>query len=564
MKEVKGLKPFGKFIMTIGQLPASYLVSMTYEEQLIWFCNYLQNTVIPTVNNNGEAVEELQNLYIQLKEYVDNYFENLDVQEEIDNKLDEMAESGELAEIIAQFLDVGVLFVYDTASDLAGAENLNDGSSAYILGKETYNDGKGAFYKIRELQNTDTPDGDNIITLTETSNLVAEKLPNYRLNEIENTLETLTETTIPGIEDDITTINETTIPNLQTTLESEIEEITNREIIIVGDSYLAGQGLSNPSTENFGYLLCQKLGLSSSQYHLYAEGGSSFYSPGSLGHTWQQLLASKVNELTPDNITEIYFLGGYNEVTASTPTQIENAMIDCISYAKTTFQNAKIYVSLIANNASTLTEQIANRNLLKNRIYNVYKNSPNYGAIFLPKGQLPLQDYTLFENNATAVHPNANGHVAIANWLFELINNGDSDFTNIHNAFNATIPSSIGSGSFTLREDVRNNEVSLFAFGNVSLTNPLTAKTGDIDFGEQGDIHFLRHIQTNNGNNQSTYIPIQGVINTGTSETSPLLINFRINPSGHLVMHYYNFNNATSVKSLIFNWEGVKFSVYGC
>lgn len=97
---VKDLQPFKKFCMTIGALPSSYLESLTYQELLLWFCDYLQNTVIPTINNNADAVEELQNLYIELKNYVDNYFKNLDVQEEINNKLDEMASDGTLENII--------------------------------------------------------------------------------------------------------------------------------------------------------------------------------------------------------------------------------------------------------------------------------------------------------------------------------------------------------------------------------------------------------------------------------------------------------------------------------
>ena len=43
--DVKTLRPFRRFIYTIGALPSSYLISMTYEEQLIWFCNYLEKTV---------------------------------------------------------------------------------------------------------------------------------------------------------------------------------------------------------------------------------------------------------------------------------------------------------------------------------------------------------------------------------------------------------------------------------------------------------------------------------------------------------------------------------------
>lgn len=97
--------PFKKMIMTIGELPTSFVESMTYYELLTWFCNYLENTVIPTVNNNAEAVEELQTQYITLHNYVANYFNNLNVQEEINNKLDNMAEDGSLTELIKRYVD---------------------------------------------------------------------------------------------------------------------------------------------------------------------------------------------------------------------------------------------------------------------------------------------------------------------------------------------------------------------------------------------------------------------------------------------------------------------------
>ena len=68
------LPPLTRFIYTLGQLPTSYLMSMSFEEQLVWLCNYLGTQVIPAVNQNGEAVEELQNLYELLRTYVNNYF----------------------------------------------------------------------------------------------------------------------------------------------------------------------------------------------------------------------------------------------------------------------------------------------------------------------------------------------------------------------------------------------------------------------------------------------------------------------------------------------------------
>lgn len=96
---------FNMLPMTIGVLPSSYVDSMSYYETLLWLCNYLENTVIPAVNNNGEAVTELQNAYIQLHDYVEHYFDNLDVQTEINNKLDEMVEDGSLTEIIKSYID---------------------------------------------------------------------------------------------------------------------------------------------------------------------------------------------------------------------------------------------------------------------------------------------------------------------------------------------------------------------------------------------------------------------------------------------------------------------------
>ena len=99
------LPPLTKFIYTLGQLPTSYLMSMSFEEQLVWLCNYLGTQVIPAVNQNGEAVEELQNLYELLRTYVNDYFDNLDVQEEINNKLDDMAQDGSLTALIKKYVD---------------------------------------------------------------------------------------------------------------------------------------------------------------------------------------------------------------------------------------------------------------------------------------------------------------------------------------------------------------------------------------------------------------------------------------------------------------------------
>lgn len=107
MSNIQELKPINKvqniinkFCYTIGMLPTDYKISMTYEEQLIAIGNYLETTVIPSLNNNAEAVVELQNLYIELKNFVDNYFDDLDVTQEINNKIDSLVSNGTMSNLL--------------------------------------------------------------------------------------------------------------------------------------------------------------------------------------------------------------------------------------------------------------------------------------------------------------------------------------------------------------------------------------------------------------------------------------------------------------------------------
>lgn len=164
---------FKHCLMSIGVLPSSYVDSLSYYEMLLWLVNYLENTVIPTVNNNGEAVEELQGLYIELKSYVDTYFANLDIQEEINNKLDEMAESGVLADIVAQYVQLQGLLTYNSVEAMKEADNIADGSFLQTYGYYSVNDGGSAKYKARPVTNEDTVDDMFIIALKDPS-LVAE------------------------------------------------------------------------------------------------------------------------------------------------------------------------------------------------------------------------------------------------------------------------------------------------------------------------------------------------------------------------------------------------------
>lgn len=51
-----------------------------------------------------ETVDEYIAKFVELKDFVDTYFENLDVQEEINNKLDEMVEDGTMSQLLEPYL----------------------------------------------------------------------------------------------------------------------------------------------------------------------------------------------------------------------------------------------------------------------------------------------------------------------------------------------------------------------------------------------------------------------------------------------------------------------------
>lgn len=103
-KELEYIEPF-KY-----QLLQSFPFIADDFDQLTAYGLYckLADKINEVVANNNNLNDDML-LYIQqfnnLKTYVDNYFDNLDVQDEIDNKLNEMTESGELNSILSTYVD---------------------------------------------------------------------------------------------------------------------------------------------------------------------------------------------------------------------------------------------------------------------------------------------------------------------------------------------------------------------------------------------------------------------------------------------------------------------------
>ena len=131
------------------------------------------NQLVRNVNEQNEAIELYIAKFIELKDYVEDYFENLDVQEEINNKLDQMVEDGTLQEIITQYIQANVAWAFNSVAEMKSATNLISGSYAETSGYYAIGDGGEAYYHVREITNEDVVDEASIIALANNT-LVAE------------------------------------------------------------------------------------------------------------------------------------------------------------------------------------------------------------------------------------------------------------------------------------------------------------------------------------------------------------------------------------------------------
>ena len=99
--EYKNLTPFKWFVLENFPFIEADFDALT-EWQLFEKLGKEVNKIINSQNTVGTQMENVTNAFIELQNYVNNYFNNLDVQEEVNTKLNEMVLDGTLEKIINQ------------------------------------------------------------------------------------------------------------------------------------------------------------------------------------------------------------------------------------------------------------------------------------------------------------------------------------------------------------------------------------------------------------------------------------------------------------------------------
>lgn len=393
------------------------------------------NEVIKNSNEQNTAIQNLYNGLLELK----NYFDNIDVQDEINNKLDEMAESGELAEIIALFLNTNVLTGFDTVAIMKETTILAEGSITKTAGKNSYNDGKGAFYRVRQRTNADVPDDDNIVVLINTNNLVAEKLLNKDINDIND----------------------------------KIDLINGNDTIFLGDSYAAGTTYEKGSVQfltSWCEYLRRIMGLTKGHYYIYAQGNAGFAKIGNNSMNFQMTLNSHLNDITDKNsIKNIIVCAGYNDWDQET-SLIYQRIGEFISFCKTNFPNAQVYLGMIGGDSRDSSVGRQAREQLIIRVLNAYNRCADFGGVYLTGVENFTHNFYQFNNQGN--HPNEAGYKYVASMIYNAWKNGSCTmYESLYSVSLTTNFTSKLNMQAIMSNDVKTLFVDNFTALNINLSN---------------------------------------------------------------------------------------------
>lgn len=70
-------EPFKRMVATVGNLPTSFVDSMSYYEMLAWLCQYITDTLIPQINKNSEEINLIQDEFIALRQEVEEAIQEI-------------------------------------------------------------------------------------------------------------------------------------------------------------------------------------------------------------------------------------------------------------------------------------------------------------------------------------------------------------------------------------------------------------------------------------------------------------------------------------------------------
>lgn len=266
----------------------------------------------------------------------------------------------------------------------------------------------------------------------------------------------------------------TIIANMQTvegSLQNQIEALGDavedtskrvirpRRIVAVSDSYGMGRGDTTP----WCTLLKDYMGITNNaDFYNISEGAMGFNRAGSDGHTVQQLLESKIDDISnPETIEAVVFGLGLNDTLATTGLYF--AIMNCLTYAKSVFPNANIYVGFIGNFYSKTSAEL---NAYTDTVSTYITVAERMNAAYITGIENVMHDCRLFL--ADGVHPTEGGQQEIAKYVCGFLNGGAAFVRHVESSIAGSV---VGAGS-KLSMTIDNDTIGLYLYvpSNAAMT----------------------------------------------------------------------------------------------
>ena len=248
-------------------------------------------------------------------------------------------------------------------------------------------------------------------------------------------------------------------------LENQVSALNNntfKKILLLGDSYLAGFGLSAPSTQNYGYLLKQMLTGSGKTVDYKGVNGAGFST--TLENSFYSILQTYASTLSTYDL--VIFCGGFNDAQNSGRNweSITNGINQCASYIKS-HGNAAIYVMFVGLGSSF--------GYSSNAAYAFSAYASNVNVCSVAGSPCVLHDYRS-DYLADTIHPSVVGQQKLAKAVYSAIFSGSC-----YNGGFALLTS----GTYSLMETLEGETVRVSVLGSYNRT--WKGQTGStlLDFG---------------------------------------------------------------------------------
>ena len=248
-------------------------------------------------------------------------------------------------------------------------------------------------------------------------------------------------------------------------LENQVSVLNNntfKKILLLGDSYLAGFGLSAPSTQNYGYLLKQMLAGSGKTVDYKGVNGAGFST--TLENNFYSILQTYASTLSSYDL--VIFCGGFNDAQNSGQNwaSITNGINQCASYIKS-HGNAAIYVMFVGLGSSFgYSANAANA-------FSAYASNVN--VCFVAGSPCVLHDYRS-DYLADTIHPSVVGQQKLAKAVYSAIFSGS--------CYNGGF-ALLNSGTYNLLETMDGDTVRVSVLGSYNKTWKGQTGTTLLDFG---------------------------------------------------------------------------------